>query len=86
MTAPAPLVSVILPTYNRANLIGPAIRSVLAQSFTDLELIVVDDGSAEDMRSVVLGFADPRIVYLRRDRNGGVAAARNTGLQAARGR
>jgi glycosyltransferase involved in cell wall biosynthesis len=61
-------------------------RSVLDQSFSDLELIVVDDASTEDIEAVVATVGDPRIRYLRHDRNQGAAAARNTGLAAAGGR
>lgn len=79
-------VSVILPVYNRPASLGDACRSVLDQSYRDLELIVVDDASTEDLAPVLSDIADPRLVYLRRDTNGGAAAARNTGLAAARGR
>src|SRR5687768_5045704 len=81
----APAVSVILPTYNRASLLTRSAGSVLAQSFSDLELIVVDDGSTEDVANAVAGLADPRVVYLRRDVRGGPAAARNSGVSRARG-
>ncbi len=78
-------ISVILPTYNRSATLVAACRSVLTQSFHDLELIVVDDGSSEDVRSLVLAIGDPRVRYIRRARNGGAGAARNTGLAAATG-
>jgi glycosyltransferase involved in cell wall biosynthesis len=83
--ARSPLVSVILPTYNRAALIGPAVESVLAQTFADLELWVIDDGSADETRAVVAAIGDPRLRYHRLDRNRGQAAARNEGLRRARG-
>lgn len=78
-------VSVILPTYNRTRTLGAAVNSVLSQSFANFELIVVDDGSQEDVESLVKGIEDPRIRYIRRAVNGGAAAARNTGLSEARG-
>jgi len=78
-------VSVILPTYNRAHLVGRAIQSVLNQTYRDFELIVVDDGSADETEEVVKGFNDPRIRYIRHEINKGSAAARNTGIRAARG-
>jgi len=81
-----PDVSVILPTYNRTRTLGAAMTSVLAQSCANLELIVIDDASNEDIEAVVNGFADARIRYIRRERNGGAGAARNTGLAAAKGR
>jgi len=60
--------------------------SVLRQSVTDLELILVDDGSTENIRQVAESFHDPRIRYLRRDTRGGVAAARNAGVAVATGK
>lgn len=80
-----PTVSVIIPTYNRAHLLGRAIRSVLAQTYQDFELIVVDDGSSDNTGEVVATFVDPRIHYLRHEENRGAAAARNTGIKASRG-
>lgn len=80
-----PVVSVILPTFNRTHCLPGAMRSVLDQSFKDLELIVVDDASTEDIEAVVSGVGDPRVRYLRLDRNSGAAAARNVGLAEARG-
>lgn len=81
-----PAVSVVLPTYNRAHSLSGAIRSVLDQSFRDLELIVVDDASTEDIEAVIANFGDPRIRYLRLERNSGAAAARNVGMAETRGR
>jgi glycosyltransferase involved in cell wall biosynthesis len=80
-----PSVSVILPVYNRRATLEVAARSVLNQSFTDLELIIVDDASSEDLRPVVGAFKDARVVYVRLEQNGGPSVARNAGLQAARG-
>lgn len=79
-------VSVILPTFNRTKTLRAAMMSVLTQSYEDLELIVVDDGSTEDVENVVLGIGDTRVKYVRRSRNGGAAAARNTGLALAQGK
>jgi len=79
------LVSVILPTYNRATLLARSIGSVLAQTDGDLELIVVDDGSEDDSASVVAGFADPRVRYVKLRQNRGLPAARNAGIVEARG-
>ena len=80
-----PQVSVILPTYNRTGTLGDAMASVLGQSFTDLELIVVDDGSTEDVEAVVRRLDDGRVRYVRKALNEGAAAARNTGLALAHG-
>jgi glycosyltransferase involved in cell wall biosynthesis len=84
-TEQGPAVSVIIPTYNRADHVGRGIRSVLTQTFQDFEVLIVDDGSTDKSEEIVRGFNDSRILYLRRDTNGGAAAARNTGIQAARG-
>jgi hypothetical protein len=79
-----PSVSVIMPTFNRASLIGDAIRSVLDQTYSEWELIVCDDGSTDDTKAVVDGFSDSRIRYIVVPR-GGAAKARNAGLAAAQG-
>jgi glycosyltransferase involved in cell wall biosynthesis len=78
-------VSVILPTFNRSGSLPAAISSVLNQSIANLELIVVDDASTEDIKGLVSGIKDDRLRYIRRAVNGGAAAARNTGLDAATG-
>lgn len=79
------MISVIIPVYNRAALIGGAIDSVLNQKLRDFELLVVDDGSTDDLHSVLGRYADPRISVIRHESNSGAAAARNTGVNAARG-
>ncbi len=76
-------VSVIIPTYNRAEYITQAIDSVLAQTYTDYEIIVVDDGSADNTKDVLLPYMD-RIRYIYQE-NAGASAARNTGIKAAKG-
>ncbi|MEZ5317435.1 MAG: glycosyltransferase family A protein [Vicinamibacterales bacterium] len=80
-----PVVSVVIPAYNNAAFLGDAIRSVLDQTFTDLELVVVDDASPEDVRVVVDRHRDPRIRYVRHERNRGLSAARNTGIRESSG-
>ena len=83
--ADATLISVIMPAYNRANRIAAAIRSVLAQSHDRFELIVVDDGSTDGTAEIAAAFtSDPRVRVVRGE-HGGVSAARNLGLDAARG-
>lgn len=79
-------VSVIIPTYNRAGFVEASIRSVLAQRYGNLELIVVDDGSTDHTKEVVAALPDPRLRYIGHERNRGAAAARNTGLKQASGR
>jgi len=87
MTEPNPLVSVIIPTYNRAALVPLAIQSALNQTHQNLEIIVIDDGSTDNTKEAVESIAeqDSRVKYLRHDTNKGVAAARNTGIMQARG-
>lgn len=80
-----PLVSVILPTRNRAQILPRAIKSVLSQTYHHFELLVVDDGSDDNTPDVVQGFADPRIRYIRHEIFLGPGAARNEGNAAARG-
>lgn len=80
-----PTVSVILPTYNRADILGDAVRSVLAQTYEDFELLIVDDASTDNTDDIVAEFGDSRIQYLKHDINRGASAARNTGIEAARG-
>ena len=81
----APLVSIVMPTYKRAHLLGGAIQNVLAQSFRDFELIVVDDNSPDDTPQVVARFDDPRIRYVRNDPNLRLPRALNRGFSMARG-
>ncbi len=80
-----PIVSIILPTYNRADVLPRAIDSVLAQSFTDYELIIIDDGSEDATECVVKQYSDPRIRFLPATQNLGDAGARNRGIAQARG-
>ena len=80
-----PLISVIIPTYNRGPLLGRAIDSVLAQSYGNIEVIVVDDGSNDDSEAVVRSILDARLFYIRLEKNLGGAMARNTGIRAAKG-
>ncbi len=80
-----PRVSIVIPTYNRAGMLPRAVNSVLAQTFSNLELLIVDDCSADNTPEVVAGFVDPRIRSYRHNRNRGLAAARNTGIANAQG-
>jgi glycosyltransferase involved in cell wall biosynthesis len=80
----APRVSVIIATYNYGHFLGEAVSSVLGQTVTSWELIVVDDGSTDNTGEVVQQFADPRIRYLPIE-HGGLSIARNTGIDASTG-
>lgn len=77
--------SVVIPVFNRAELLKSAIASVLAQTARDFELIIVDDGSDDDVGAAVSEFSDSRIILIRQQ-NRGASAARNRGIDAARGR
>lgn len=79
------LVTVIIPTYNRPMLLPRAIESVRRQTYRHLEILVIDDGSADDIGSVVAAIRDDRIRYIRHETNKGLPAGRNTGIRAARG-
>ena len=76
--------SIIIPTYNRENHLPKAIESVLSQSFTDWELIIVDDGSTDNTSNVVASYNDPRIKYIYQE-NTERSAARNNGIRNAKG-
>ena len=80
-----PVFSVVIPLYNRAEVVAQTIRSVLEQDFGDFEIIVVDDGSRDDPEPVIAAIGDPRIRYVRQENAGG-GAARNRGIEEARGR
>ena len=79
-----PLVSVVVPSYNRAALLKRTLRAILAQQFTDLEVLVVDDGSTDDTGTIAAA-ADPRVMVIRNQQPAGVSTARNRGIAAARG-
>ena len=85
MSDAAPFFSVVIPLYNRADIVGDTIRSVQAQDWQDFEIVVIDDGSRDDPASVIDAIGDPRVRYIRQDNAGG-GAARNHGIKAARGR
>jgi glycosyltransferase involved in cell wall biosynthesis len=80
-----PFFSVVIPVYNRADVLGDAIRSVLAQTEQDFEIVVVDDGSRDDPARVAASFADARLRFVRQENKGG-GAARNAGIDLAQGR
>jgi GT2 family glycosyltransferase/thioredoxin-like negative regulator of GroEL len=84
--ADSPLVSVIVPTHNRPDMLVDTIRSILNQSYRNFEIIVVNDGGA-DVEGVVHHLnRDGNITYVRHSRNRGLAAARNTGIRVSRGK
>jgi GT2 family glycosyltransferase len=76
-----PFFSVVIPLYNRADVVTDTIRSVLAQDWNDFEIVVVDDGSHDNPGPVIEAIGDPRLRYIRQDNAGG-GAARNRGILA----
>ena len=80
-----PTVSVIIPVYNRAHLLHRSLDSVVAQTFKDIEILIIDDCSRDNPYSVIEEYSDSRIRYVRQNENQGVAAARNRGLREAKG-
>ena len=83
MNRPGPRATIVIPTHDRPRLLERAVASALAQTVEDIQVVVVDDGSAEPVR---LALPDPRLLVLRNHRALGASAARNTGLRAAAGR
>ena len=81
----SPYFSIVIPCYNRADIVLDTVRSVLKQEYQDFELILVDDGSRDNTRGVVAAIEDPRVRYFHKE-NGERGAARNYGAQRARGR
>jgi glycosyltransferase involved in cell wall biosynthesis len=79
-------VSIILPTFNRTNYLRAAIDSVFAQTFADWEMIIVDDGSADETKQFLRGIADPRVRTIWLPHSGNPSLVRNTGIRSAGGR
>lgn len=80
-----PLVSVVMPSYNHGRFIGRSVRSVLSQTYDNLELIVVDNNSSDDTDGVLAAVGDPRLKVLKFSNAGVIAASRNRGIRAAAG-
>ncbi len=85
MNSSNPKVSVVIPAYNRASVLSRAINSVLAQTYQDFEIIVVDDCSQDNIDEIMKSFVDSRINYIKHETNKGGNAARNTGIKVAKG-
>ena len=79
------LVSVIVPVYNRAHLIGRSVGSLCTQSYQNLEILIIDDCSDDNIVDAVAHLNDDRVRLVQRSTNGGAAAARNTGVREAKG-
>jgi len=80
----APKVTVVIPVYNREKYIGDAIDSILAQTFTHFELLVIDDGSTDRTQGVVQSYRDLRIRLVGNETNGGIPKTRNNGNRSTR--
>ena len=80
-----PLVSVVIPTYNHARYLRRALQSVIDQTYTNWEAIVIDNHSKDSTDEVMASFADPRITYFKIHNNGVIAASRNAGIREAKG-
>jgi glycosyltransferase involved in cell wall biosynthesis len=80
-----PLISVVIPTFNRAELLKRSLKSVLSQTYTNLEVIVVDDNSSDSTIETIKGISDPRVRYIRHQERKGGASARNSGIFASKG-
>ena len=80
-----PTISVIIPTYNRANFLTQSIPSVLNQTYRNFEIIIVDDNSTDNTVEVLENYDDKRIKYIKNNENRGVGSARNQGIKIARG-
>ncbi|QDH79807.1 glycosyltransferase family 2 protein [Echinicola soli] len=82
----SPFFSIIIPTFNRATVLKQSVDSVLFQTFTDFELIIVDDGSVDNTDKIVTSIKDSRVVYIKNTRTKGACGARNTGAIKAKGK
>jgi glycosyltransferase involved in cell wall biosynthesis len=79
------LVSIVIATYNRGYILPRAIESALKQTYKNIEIIIVDDGSTDNTEEIVEGFSEPRIIYIRHSENLGCSAAKNTGIKNSKG-
>lgn len=82
----SPVVSVLMPVHNGAAYLRPAVESILAQTFTDFEFIIVDDNSSDETAAIIRSFSDPRIRLLQASERLRICRALNLGLDYATGR
>jgi glycosyltransferase involved in cell wall biosynthesis len=80
-----PAVTVLMPMYNSAPFLGEAVDSILGQTFSDFELLIIDNDSTDNGPEIIKGYRDPRIRYVKNERNIGLAASLNRGIKLARG-
>lgn len=81
-----PQISIIMPAYNAEKYVAEAINSILAQTFTDFEFIIINDASADSTKNIIESFQDPRIKLINNEQNQGVAKSLNIGISAAKGK
>lgn len=81
-----PLVSVVMPVFNAERFVGEALQSILNQTYTKFEFIIIDDGSKDNSLAIIKKYADPRIRLIALDKNEGIVHALNTGLKLANGK
>ncbi|MBW7846175.1 MAG: glycosyltransferase family 2 protein, partial [Bacteroidia bacterium] len=79
------LVSVVMPVYNAAPYLQKAVESILSQTYQNIELIIIDDGSTDDSMAFIRNYKDKRIQRIEFNENKGIVEALNTGMQAAKG-
>ena len=80
-----PLISVIIPTYQRRNKLKSTLQSILTQTYSNYEVLIMDDGSTDGTKEMVNLFNDPRIFYNWQKNTGGPANPRNNGIKIAKG-
>lgn len=80
-----PSLSIIMPVYNASQFVSEAIQSALNQTYKDLELIIINDGSSDNSKSIIKSFTDSRIKYFENKKNSGIVFSRNRGLKLANG-
>ncbi len=83
---PQPIISVLMPAYNGEKFLAEAIDSVLNQTFPDFELLIVNDGSGDATETIIKGYSDNRIVYIKNDINRGLIYTLNKGVDEAKGK
>ena len=81
-----PMISVIIPVYNRVELLPESINSVINQTYKNYEIIIIDDGSSTDIKRIIQKFKNPNIKYVKHNKNKGAAVARNTGIKVSKGK
>ena len=78
-------ISIIMPAYNAEKYIREAIESILNQTYTDFEFIIINDGSTDKTKEIIKSYSDPRIVYMENEENSGIVVTLNKGLKCAQG-